>query len=199
MIQSVIESGSRASRIVDNMLSFSRKSESKFIPHSLTTLLDRTIEIAENDYDLKKRYDFRRIRIVREYGEGVSEVPCEESKIQQVFLNLVKNAAEAIHEKHGGRHANSAGEEPRLHLRVIRDGEMVRVEIEDNGAGMRERTRRRVFEPFFTTKDVGFGIGLGLSVSYFIVTENHGGKMTVESTPGKGSKFVVSLPLERRS
>ena len=72
---------------------------------------------------------------------------------------------------------------------------MLHMEIEDNGPGMDEKTRKRIFEPFFTTKPVGVGTGLGLSVSYFIITENHGGEMSVESTPGSGTKFIILLPL----
>jgi signal transduction histidine kinase len=73
------------------------------------------------------------------------------------------------------------------------------MEIEDNGPGMDEAIRKRVFEPFYTTKPVGEGTGLGLSVSYFIITENHGGKIAVESQPGKGTKFIIRLPLNRVS
>ena len=74
---------------------------------------------------------------------------------------------------------------------------MVCIEVEDNGPGMDEKIRKSVFEPFFTTKDMGIGTGLGLSVSYFIITNNHKGIMTVESFPGKGSKFIIRLPLKR--
>jgi len=90
------------------------------------------------------------------------------------------------------------GPAPRFTLRVMAEGEMVRGEIEDNGPGMDEATRRRVFEPFFTTKPVGLGTGLGLSVSYFIVTQHHGGTMAVESSPGVGSRFIVRLRAEGR-
>ena len=190
MIDSVIESGTRAAQIVANMLSFSRKGESNFVPHDIAQLLDQTVELAENDYDLKKNRDFRRIEIVREYDGDVPAVPCEKSKIQQVFLNLLKNGADAMRE-------NEEGNPPRFVLRVLRKEDMVHVEIEDNGPGIDEATRRRVFEPFFTTKEVGVGTGLGLSVSYFIIVENHGGSLKVESDPGKGAKFVVCLPIER--
>jgi len=87
--------------------------------------------------------------------------------------------------------------ELRFILRVMPEGSMVRIEIEDNGPGMDEATRKRIFEPFFTTKSAGVGTGLGLSVSYFIITENHGGTIAVESSPGKGAKFIIRLPLER--
>jgi len=83
---------------------------------------------------------------------------------------------------------------PAFTLRVLDDGSWVRVEIEDNGPGMDERTRRSVFEPFFTTKPVGKGTGLGLSVAYFIVTEDHGGEMSVHAADGGGTRFVMRLP-----
>ena len=74
---------------------------------------------------------------------------------------------------------------------------MVIVEIEDNGPGMDEDVRKRIFEPFFTTKDVGIGTGLGLSVSYFIVTNNHGGTIEIKSQKDKGSAFIIKLPISR--
>lgn len=73
---------------------------------------------------------------------------------------------------------------------------MVFVEIEDNGHGMDAETRKRIFEPFFTTKPKGVGTGLGLSASYFLITEDHGGEMTVESDPGEGTKFIFHLPAQ---
>jgi PAS domain S-box-containing protein len=189
MIDAVMESGRRAARIVNNMLSFSRKSDSKFASWDLAKLLDKTVELASNDYDLSKKYDFRRIEIVRCYDPGMPKVYCEKTKIQQVILNLLKNGAEAMNEK--------PGDAPhRFILRVGKDDYHARLEIEDNGPGIDELTRKRIFEPFFTTKEVGLGTGLGLSVSYFIITENHGGTMNVESSPGKGTNFIIHLPFK---
>ncbi len=190
MIESIIDSSKRAAKIVENMLSFSRKSEARFIPIRLNELLDKTIDIASSEYDLKKTYDFRQIDIIREY-EDIPGVPCDAGKIQQVFLNILKNGSQAMG---GFERENRAGS--RFILRVIRDGDMARVEIEDNGPGMDAETRKRIFEPFFTTKGIGVGTGLGLSVSYFIVTENHKGAMIVDSAPGKGTKFIIRLPFE---
>jgi PAS domain S-box-containing protein len=190
MLESVLESGKRAAAIVANMLSFSRKSSADLTHHDLAELLDKTLELAGSDYDLKKKFDFRTIEIVREFQDDVLTVQCEGGGIQQVFLNILRNGALAMAERHG------ACEPARFVLRLMRDGEMARVEIEDNGPGMEEAVRKRVFEPFFTTKEVGIGTGLGLSVSYFIVVENHCGRMAVESTPGAGSKFIVMLPLD---
>ena len=82
----------------------------------------------------------------------------------------------------------------RISLRTIDDGDWARIEVEDNGPGMDEEIQRRLFEPFFTTKPIGVGTGLGLSVSYYIITEQHNGTITVDSAPGKGSKFVIRLP-----
>jgi signal transduction histidine kinase len=91
------------------------------------------------------------------------------------------------------------GHSPRFVLRVLPEGSLVRVEIEDNGPGMDEATRRRVFEPFFTTKPPGIGTGLGLSVSYFIITEDHGGTLSVESAFGGGTRFIIRLPAGKNS
>jgi len=182
------ESGLRAARIVANMLEFSRRSESSRTPCDVVELLDKAVELAESDYDLKKRYDFRKIKVVRDYEPGLPPVNCAGTEIEQVFLNLLRNAAQAM----GGMRA---GAEPALRLGVRRDGDWVRIEVADNGPGMTDTTRKRIFEPFFTTKEVGEGTGLGLSVSYFIVTRNHGGTFAVDSEPGQGASFVIRLPL----
>ena len=84
---------------------------------------------------------------------------------------------------------------PTIILRTARDGDHLRIEVEDNGPGMPEAVRKRIFEPFFTTKPVGEGTGLGLSVSYFIIVTNHGGHFDVRSLPGRGTCFVLHLPL----
>jgi len=189
MLDAIRQSGQRAAQIVSNMLSFARAGEHAFSTCDLGELLDQTVELASNDYNLKKKYDFRRIEIVRQYDPELPLVPCERAKIQQVILNVLTNGAHAMA---GG----TAGDEPpRFILRTARDGDMARIEIEDNGPGMSAEVRHRVFEPFFTTKGVAEGTGLGLSVAYFIVTENHRGTMSVESTPGDGATFIIRLPM----
>ncbi|QBG48761.1 PAS domain S-box protein [Verrucomicrobia bacterium S94] len=190
MMDSVSEAGRRAAKIVDNMLSFSRKDEAHFLPNDLVSIIERSIELASNDYNLKKRFDFRHISIVREY-ENVPEIACEGSQIQQVLLNLLSNSAQAMA-------ANEQQQNPQIIIRLKLEDEMVLIEVEDNGPGMDAETRKRVFEPFFTTKDVGHGTGLGLSVSYFIITENHGGTMNLVSAPGMGARFSIRIPYEHR-
>ncbi len=192
-MEDIRQSGQRAAEIVANMLSFSRKADGGGSPADLAELLDRTVLLAGSDYDLKKCRDFRQIEIVREYEPGLPPVVCQAGKIQQVFLNILRNGAEAM------MAIKDPGRRPRFVLRVAQDQGMVRVEIEDNGPGMDEATRRRVFEPFFTTKPPGSGTGLGLSVSYFIIAEDHGGAMVVESNPGVGTRFIIQLPLAGKS
>ena len=202
MLGNIRESGRRAAEIVQNMLSFARKSDSTFSTHNLADLLDQTVNLAGSDYDLKKKFDFRQIEILREYEADLPDVPCEPGKIQQVFLNILRNGAEAMQEDNEEFAMNNEElQKSHFILRLLheKNQNMLRIEIEDNGPGMDEATRKRAFEPFFTTKPVGVGTGLGLSVSYFIITENHGGEMRVESAPGVGTTFIIRLPIERRS
>ncbi|MCD4722954.1 MAG: HAMP domain-containing protein [Desulfobacula sp.] len=187
-LELIHEAGVRASQIVQNMLSFSRKDFSGKVRQDISILLDQTIELAQSDYDLKKRYDFKKIKIIREYHPDTPQVLCEVSKIQQVFFNILKNSAEAMQEFQSLK-------DPVFFLRVKQKKDLVCIEIEDNGPGMTEDTRKRIFEPFFTTKPVGKGTGLGLSVSYFIITDNHNGEINIVSEPGKGAKFIIHLPI----
>ena len=189
MVDAIIVSGQRVAQIVNNMLSFARRDDMAKSTHHLNQILDRTIELAATDYNLKKKFDFRQIEITREYDENLPVVPCQASKIQQVILNILTNGTQAMQ---GAETLNA-----RFIIRTYADParDMVCMEIEDNGPGMAEKIRKQVFDPFFTTKPVGVGTGLGLSVSYFIITQNHGGTMDVMSEPGKGSVFTIRLPL----
>jgi PAS domain S-box-containing protein len=188
-LEGIRTSGQNAAEIVDNMLHFSRTSESRKMPVQLSTLLERTVSLAAHDYDLKKNYDFRSIRIERVFRADLDTIACVATEIEQVVLNLLRNAAQAMAD-HGQQ-----GPAPRITLRLYNRNNMAVIEVEDNGPGMNAQQIKRVFEPFFTTKDVGVGTGLGLSVSYFIITNNHGGTMEVSSEPGKGARFTVRLPM----
>jgi len=92
---------------------------------------------------------------------------------------------------------NLKNREPEFRIATLREGNSVVIEIEDNGPGMDETVKARIFEPFYTTKSVGAGTGLGLYISYFIIVENHKGSITVESVPGKGTNFIIRLPLQQ--
>jgi signal transduction histidine kinase len=189
MLGTISAAGLRVADVVDNMLSFARKGDTQVSSHQLKKVLDKTIELAATDYDLKKQYDFKRIKIEKAYAEHMPAVPCQEGKIQQVLLNILSNGAQAMQ--------TSLIENPQFIIRAYVDPyrNMACMEIEDNGPGMDEATRKKVFDPFFTTKPKGLGTGLGLSVSYFIITENHNGEIEVESRPGAGAKFIIRLPV----
>ena len=189
MLHSIRGSGAHAAQIVSNMLSFSRKSDSARASEDVRVLLDTTLELASTDYNLKKNYDFKKIRIFREYDPDLPRIMASSSKLQQVFLNLLRNGAEAMGEK-----TYPEGDGPQFTIRARRNPPWVRIEVEDNGPGLEEPVRKRIFEPFFTTKPVDKGTGLGLSVSYFIVTEEHAGMMSVQTSPGHWTRFVIDLP-----
>lgn len=190
MIQSIYDSGKRAADIVKDMLSFSRRNEKSLVSNRISELMDLSIKLVSNDYDFKKNYDFKKIEIVREYENSNGNVICYSNQIQQVFFNLLKNAAHAMSDK---EYLNGA---PRLIIRNYTRENMSVTEVEDNGPGLTGEVRKKVFEPFFSTKGPGKGTGLGLSVSYFIIVKQHGGFMEVFSEPGEWTRFVVSIPIE---
>ncbi len=189
IIEGISSSGLRAGEIISNMLGFSRKSCKSSVNYNLSDLLDSSLEQAVDEYDSDRKFDLRQIKIKREYGENIPAIFCEGTEIKQVFLNLIKNCVHAIAEK------NYIEMVPCLTLRLFYESSMVSVEVEDNGLGMDEACRKRAFEPFFTTKQTGQGTGLGLSVSYFIITDQHKGCMKVLSSPGEWTRFIVQLPV----
>ncbi|MCP5046727.1 MAG: response regulator [bacterium] len=192
LIGNIMNSGRKAANIVDSLLTFSHINNSRSEPHDLGRLLDKAVELAACDYELKNKFHFDSIAIQRDYHSPLPPVLCEPGKIQQVFFNLIKNGVQAMAEGNGDQ-------TPRFLLRVAPDKSYVRVEIEDNGPGMDPETQKRAFEPFFTTRNVGEGAGLGLSVSYFIVTRDHKGLFMVNSAPGEGTRFTLRLPRDRRA
>lgn len=190
-LEGIREAGTRAAKIVADMLSFSRRSESQFALVDVEEMLETVLRLAASDYDLKKKYDFKRIAIARDYDPALRLVYCDKTEIEQVILNLVKNAAQAMAEK--------GTPVPVITLRTRREALYALIEVIDNGPGMDEKTLKRIFEPFFTTKEVGAGTGLGLSVSYFIITEQHNGRLSVMSKPGQGARLSIRLPLTREA
>ncbi len=195
-LDAIMDSGGRAAQLIENMLRFSQHGDASFHSSNLAHLIDRSVELAASHFSLKRKFDFRLIQIERDYPEFQPQVDCDAGQIQQVLLNLLLNGAQAMEEKYK-RQVNAADAYlPRFVLRLSFTGESALIDIEDNGPGMERRVQERIFEPFFTTKEIGEGAGLGLSISYFIVTKNHKGQMNVESSQEGGSKFRVSLPLK---
>ncbi|WP_417660475.1 ATP-binding protein [Pseudomonas sp.] len=189
LLAGIQQAGTRASKIVSHMLNFSRLSNRQLIPCQLPALIDQALEIASNDFDLAERFDFKSLIIERKFDNTLGPVPVTANELEQVLLNLLKNAAQAIHQRDDQRTPG------RISLRTRLSPPWAIIEVEDNGIGMPESVRKRIFEPFFTTKEVGQGTGLGLSVSYFIITNNHKGQMEVQANKDKGTCFILRLPL----
>ncbi|MCP4023702.1 MAG: PAS domain S-box protein [Desulfobacteraceae bacterium] len=191
MIDSIIGAAKRASEIVQNMLSFARKSSTQFHPENMSELMEKTLEIAKSDYNLKKKFDFKNIKIQKDYEKNLSPVCCKATEIQQVFFNILTNGTQAM---------MSMGKpiEPSFIIKISGQDDMVQIEIQDNGPGMSREIRQRVFEPFFTTKPPGKGTGLGLSVSHMIIKNNHNGNMEIQSEPDNGTNFIIRLPFKNK-
>ena len=178
LIQESQEGLSRVTRIVQDLKDFSHVDEAAVQETDLNAGIESTLNVVWNELKYKAE-------VIRELGE-LPPVPCVAAQINQVFMNILVNAAQAIDTR--GLITIRSG--------VSEDGPRVWFEIEDSGKGMSEEVRRRIFEPFFTTKPVGKGTGLGLSISYDIIVKKHGGKLEVNSRPGEGTCFRIELPLE---
>ncbi len=170
----------RASRIVQNLLTFARQHKPERTPTSVNQVLDDTLEL--RGYELR----VRGIEVVRDYDEQTPETMADAHQLQQVFLNLVTNAEQAMEK--------SPRESQRLIVRTRRTGAVIRMEVEDTGPGIPPNLLERIFNPFFTTKPTGSGTGLGLSISLGIVRE-HDGRIWAENAPQGGARFVVEVPI----
>lgn len=190
-LSGIRDSGARAAATVSNMLQFSRRSEGNKQEVSLEELLEHSIKLACNYFNIQTGLDFRQIEILRQYDPGLKTVYCSANEIEQVMLNLFKNASHAMLENF----SHSPAEKRYIILRTRRDGDNAVIEVEDNGPGMNPEVQKRIFEPFFSTKPGGMGTGLGMSISRFIITEKHQGQMTIQSEPGRGTCVTISLPL----
>lgn len=191
-IAGIAEAGRRAADIVENMLSFGRGDEGRRCAIDINKVVERALELAAHHYDLKKKYDFRQILIVKDLAEGMPSIVCNPIEMEQVLFNLLQNAAQVLYE------APPQDARPTIHLQTRCVGRLLEIRVTDNGPGVPHELARRIFEPFFTTKPPGMGTGLGLSVSYFIVSEHHGGTLRLERLrlPEHGARFIVELPLD---
>lgn len=177
LVRETCEGITRVKRIVQDLKDFSRVGETGWQRVDLHQGLDSTLNIVNNEIKYKAE-------VVKEYGE-IPEIECIPSQLNQVFMNLLVNAAQAIEER------------GTITIRTGRLGEArVSVEISDTGKGIDDAYINNVFDPFFTTKPVGKGTGLGLSLSHSIV-KKHGGRIEVESECGKGTTFRVLIPVTR--
>ncbi|WP_347157825.1 tetratricopeptide repeat protein [Pontibacter chitinilyticus] len=175
LLSSIKNGATRTKEIVKSLKNFSRLDESSLKKADIHEGLDSTLVILNNQ--LKGR-----IKIVKNYGD-LQEINCYPGQLNQVFMNILNNAAQAIQG------------EGTIAIKTYTEDDYAVIKIRDTGPGMSEEVRKHIFEPFFTTKDVGEGTGLGLSITYGII-EKHHGKIDVTSEPGVGTEFTIRIPLE---
>jgi len=191
-VMSSMQMGSvRIREIVKSMGSFSRTDNSNMTLCDFHDSIDSTMLILRNRLNAKR--DRCEIQIVKNYGK-LPAVECYAGQLNQVFMNLISNAIDALDE--------AAQNRPNAALKISVCTEVVgldrvRVRIADTGAGMAADVKERMFEQFFTTKAIGRGTGLGLSIVYKILVENHRGTLRCESEPGKGTEFIIELPMQQ--
>jgi signal transduction histidine kinase len=172
----------RISRIVSNLLAFSRHSKMEFASVKLNQLIEKTLFLNANLLKLHS------IRVEEKLDPDLPDLTGSEDRLQQVFMNLISNAAEAMESGRGERVLS-------IHTKHLAEKEGVSVSIADTGVGIPKQNLSKLFEPFFSTKKKGKGVGLGLSVAYGIIQE-HGGSIHVQSEEGRGTTFSIELPLK---
>lgn len=171
----------QVARIVLSMKEFSHPGSTHKTMADLNRALDSTVTVSRNTWKHVARVD-------TDFAADLPAVPCYAGELNQVFLNLIVNAAHAIEE--AGR-----GDDGRICLSTRAEDGWVAVRVADNGTGIPDHVRDKIFDPFFTTKDVGKGTGQGLAISRDVVVVKHGGRIDVDSRPGEGATFTVWLPL----
>jgi two-component system NtrC family sensor kinase len=174
LIKESLEGADRVKKIVQDLKNFSRVDESEFKAADINSGLESTINIVWNELKYKAT-------LVKEYGD-IPLTVCNPGQLNQVFMNLLVNAAHAI-EKQG-----------EIRVRTWFERGLINITISDSGTGISEENQKRIFEPFFTTKEVGKGTGLGLSIAYDII-KKHNGMIKVDSEVGKGTTFKISIPV----
>jgi two-component system NtrC family sensor kinase len=178
-IDTVFKEAQRATRITGSLLSFARRQKPDKSPISINEVIEKSLELSTSQMKANN------IEITRELERELPAIMADFYQLQEVFLNLINNAEQAMTEAHG---------RGSLNVKTEKSGEMIRIVFSDDGPGIAEGILKRIFDPFFTTKDVGKGTGLGLSICYGVVQE-HGGHIYAESKPSKGATFVIELPV----
>ena len=195
ILQSMKIGTERISTIVLSLRNFSRLDEEGLKAVDIHQGIDSTLVILQ--HRLQATADRPQIQLIKEYGE-LPLIECDAGSLNQVFMNLLSNALDALEESNQGRLFQDISANPNaiwIQTRQIDPNQMM-IMISDNGIGVSKEIRSKLFDPFFTTKPIGKGTGLGLFMSYQIVTEKHGGNLWCDSTVGQGTKFVIEIPLK---
>lgn len=185
----------RIRQIVLSLRNFSRMDESEFKEVDIHEGIDSTLLILQ--HRLKARLEHPEIKVIRDYGD-LPLVECYPGQLNQVFMNILANAIDALEELNTKRVACAIEKHPcciTIRTSVV-DSEWVKIAIADNGNGIPESIQKQIFNPFFTTKPVGKGTGMGMAISYNIISEKHGGTLSFFSTPEKGTKFEICIPVQ---
>lgn len=187
----------RIRQIVRSLRTFSRLDEAACKEVDVHEGIDSTLVILENR--LKAKPAHPAVQVIKRYGD-LPLVECYAGQLNQVFMNILTNALDALEERDQYRSYEEAKASPScIEIRTgVLDGDRAEIRIADNGVGIPEAVRQRIFDPFFTTKPVGKGTGMGMSISYQIITENHGGTIQCISTSGQGAEFVIEIPLRQQ-
>ncbi|MEM6255921.1 MAG: ATP-binding protein [Cyanobacteria bacterium P01_D01_bin.156] len=195
LLDSLKVGSNRIRDLVLSLRNFSRLDEAEKKLVNIHDGIDSTLVILGNR--LKATADHPKIDVVRNYDAALPSVYCYPSQLNQVIMNLLANALDALDDQNLGRSFESIKDNPSV-IEIVTQivGEnRIRVSITDNGPGMDRETLDKLFDPFFTTKPAGKGTGLGLAISHQIITEKHGGQLTCASAPGEGTTFKIELPL----
>lgn len=193
LLNSMQVGAERIRQIVVSLRNFSRLDESEMKPVNLHDGLESTLLILQNR--IKATYTRSKIEVIKDYGD-LPQVECYASQINQVFMNLLSNAIDAV--ESAVMQGKTSVPSIQIQTEAIA-GDRVRVQIIDNGTGISEACQSRLFEPFFTTKPSDKGTGLGLSISHQIVVEKHGGCLSCQSALGQGTEFAIELPVRHIS
>lgn len=194
LLQSMRIGTNRIQQIVLSLRNFSRLDEAEFKAVDIHEGIDNTLLILQ--HRLKAKSTSRSIEVIKNYAQ-LPLVDCCAGPLNQVFMNLLSNAIDAVEETI--QQPTKDHHQPGaiwISTQMITDN-WVQITIADNGSGIPETVRSRIFDPFFTTKPIGKGTGLGLSISHQIVTEKHNGTMRCDSTPGEGTKFIIEIPIHQ--
>ncbi len=193
LIASMKEGVSRIRDISTSLRTFSRADTDRPVACNIHDGINSTIMILK--HRLKANENRPEIEVIKDYG-NLAKIECYAGQLNQVFMNILGNAIDALDESNHGRSFAEIQAKPNcITITTSVENNSVKIAIADNGKGMNEEVKAKVFDHLFTTKEVGKGTGLGLAIAYQIVTEKHGGTISVNSAPGKGTEFAIALPI----